>query len=85
VTKTGSATYDPAGREVRLTTVFESGLPGEAPARWVRVDRLHLVGADELAAHAEAAGLVVETLAGDYDLAALGPGAERAVLVARKA
>jgi SAM-dependent methyltransferase len=84
VTKTGSATYDPAVREVRLTAVFESGLPGEAPARWVRVDRLHLVGADELVALAEAAGLVLETLAGDYDLEPLGPGAERAVLVARR-
>ncbi|MFN8630269.1 MAG: methyltransferase domain-containing protein [Chloroflexota bacterium] len=84
VTKSGAAEYDAATGVVRLTTIFESGLPGEAPARWVRTDRLRLVGPDELAAVAEAAGLEVEELAGDYDLEPLGPGAERAVLVARK-
>ena len=52
--------------------------------RWVRVDRLRLVSPDELVSFAEAAGLVVETLAGDYDMNELEPGAERVVLVARK-
>ncbi len=83
VTKTASAIYDPASGVVRLTTIFEASAPGEAPARWVRVDRLRLVGPDELVAFAEAAGLVVETLAGDYDLGPLEGGAERVVLVAR--
>ena len=59
-------------------------MPGEAPVRWVRTDRLRLVNPDELAAHAEAAGLEVEALAGDYDLGELAPGAERVVLVARR-
>lgn len=85
VTKTGAAEYDAATRVVRLTTIFESGRPGEPPARWVRCDRLRLVGPDELAAFSEAAGLEVEELAGGYDLEPLGPGADRAVLVARKA
>jgi SAM-dependent methyltransferase len=85
VTKTASAILDPSTGVVRLTTIFEAGLPGEAPVRWVRVDRLRLAGPDELVAHAEAAGLVVETLAGDYDMGDLGPGAERIVLVARRA
>lgn len=84
VTKTGAAEYDAASGVVRLTTIFESGMPGEPAARWVRCDRLRLVGPDELAAFAEAAGLVVEELAGGYDLEPLGPGADRAVLVARK-
>ncbi len=84
VTKTGAAEFDAAIGAVSLTTIFETGLPGEPPARWVRTDRLRLVGPDELAAFAEGAGLVVEELAGGYDLGALGPGAERAVLVARK-
>jgi SAM-dependent methyltransferase len=84
VTKTGSAIYDPANGLVRLTTIFEEGVPGEAPARWIRVDRLRLAGPDELAAMAEAAGLVVETLAGDYDLEPMGPGSERAILIARR-
>ena len=74
----------PTTSVVRLTTIFEAGLPGEAPARWVRTDHLRLVNPDELAAYAESAGLQVETLAGDYDLGGLAPGAERVVLVARR-
>ena len=50
VTKTGSALYDPTTSSVRLTTVFEEGHEGEAPVRWVRVDRLRLVSPDELVA-----------------------------------
>ena len=82
--KTGSAVFDPGAGEVRLTTIFEEGVPGEAPRRWVRADRLRLAGPDDLVGFAEAAGLDVETLAGDYDLGPLTPGAERAVLVARR-
>ena len=52
--------------------------------RWVRRDRMRLVSADELRTFAEDAGLVVELLAGGYDLGALGPGSERAVLIAVK-
>ncbi len=84
VTKTGAAEYDAATGTVRLTTIFESGPPGEAPARWVRTDRLRLVGPDELASFAEAAGLVVEEVAGGYDLEPLGPGAERVLVIARR-
>jgi SAM-dependent methyltransferase len=84
VTKTGAAEYDAASGTVRLTTIFETGLPGEAPVRWVRTDRLRLVGPDELASFVEAAGLLVEELAGSYDLEPLGPGAERVLLIARK-
>ena len=56
---------------------------GEPPVRWVRVDRLRLVTPEELAGFAEAAGLEVETLAGDYDLGPLDGAAERVVMVAR--
>jgi hypothetical protein len=42
------------------------------------------VSPDELVSFAEGAGLVVETVAGDYDMNDLEPGAERVVLVARK-
>jgi hypothetical protein len=42
------------------------------------------VSADELVAFAEDAGLAVEVLAGGYGLEPLGPGSERAVLVAVK-
>ena len=84
VTKIGSAVFDQTAGVVRLTTIFEASLPGEAPVRWVRVDRLRLVSPDDLVGFAEAAGLVVETLAGDYDRGELAPGADRVVLIARR-
>jgi SAM-dependent methyltransferase len=84
VTKACSAQYDPTSSSVRLTTIFDEGRSGEPAVRWVRADRLRLVTPDELVVFAEAAGLVVETLAGDHELGALEPGAERVVLVARK-
>ncbi len=59
--------------------------PGEPAVRWVRRDRPPPGRRrTSWSAFAEAAGLEVETLAGDYDLEPLGPGAERAVLVARR-
>ena len=84
VTKTGSAIYDASSGVVRLTTIFDVSGAGGATVRWVRVDRLRLVGPDELVGFAEAAGLVVDALAGDYDLGPLELGAERVILVARR-
>jgi SAM-dependent methyltransferase len=82
VTKAGSAQHDAATGIIALTSLYEAGPQGASPVRWVRHDRLRLVGADELAGFAEDAGLRVEVIAGGYDLGALGPGSERAVLVA---
>lgn len=84
VTKSGSATHDSATGTISLTTIFEEGEQGQPPRRWVRSDRLRLVSADELVAFAEDAGLVVEVLAGGYGLEPMGPGSERAILVAVK-
>lgn len=84
VTKSCSALYDATIASVTLTTIFEEAAPGDPAVRWVRVDRLRLVSPDELASFAESAGLVVETLAGDYGLGDLAPGAERVVMVARR-
>lgn len=84
IAKLATAWYDGATRAVTLTTIFDEAAPGGAPARWTRVDALHLVSADELRSHAEDAGLIVEVVAGDYDLTPLGPGDDRAILVARK-
>ena len=84
VTKTGSAQYDAATGTIALTSIFEEGGQGSPPVRWVRTDRLRLVSADELVSFAEAAGLEVETLAGSYDLEPLGPGSDRAILVATR-
>jgi SAM-dependent methyltransferase len=84
VTKAASAAHDAASATVTLTTIFEEGGQGEPARRWVRRDRLRLVSADELRDFAEDAGLVVETMAGDYGLGPMGPGNDRAVLIATR-
>jgi SAM-dependent methyltransferase len=84
VVKLAAAWYDGATRAVTVTTIFDEAGPGEPPARWTRVDALRLISADELRVAAEDAGLIVEVVAGDYDLTPLGPGADRAILVARR-
>lgn len=84
VTKAGSAQHDAASATVTLTTIFEESGQGAAARRWIRRDRLRLVSADELRSFSEDAGLVVELLAGDYGLGPLGPGSERAILIAVK-
>jgi len=84
VTKAASAVHDAATGTVRLLAIYEEGSQGQPPARWLRQDLLRLVSADELRGFARAAGLIVEVIAGGYDLDPLAPGAERAVLVAVK-
>jgi len=84
VTKVASARYDQTSAVVDLTVIYEEGTPGGSPVRWIRHDPLRLVGAEELRAMAEDAGLVVEQVGGDYDLVPIGPGSERAILVARQ-
>jgi SAM-dependent methyltransferase len=84
VTKSASARHDAATGTVELTAIYEEGSPGEQAARWVRRDRIRLIGADELTAMATDAGLVVEALAGDRSLSPFGPGSERLVLIAER-
>lgn len=84
VTKTGSALHDAATGTIVLTAIFEAASGGGPTRRWIRQDRLRLIGADELAGFAEEAGLRVELVAGGYDLSPIGPGSERAVLVAER-
>jgi SAM-dependent methyltransferase len=84
VTKVATARYDATTAVVDLTSIYEEGRPGEPPSRWIRRDTLRLVGADELRANVEDAGLVVEQLAGSYDLEPLRAGSERAILIGRR-
>jgi SAM-dependent methyltransferase len=84
VTKTAAAQHDAASGIVNLTSIYEEGAQGASPARFVRRDALRLVSAEELRDFAESAGLVVETLAGGYDMEPLGPGSERAIIVSRR-
>ncbi len=83
VTKTAAAQHDAATQTVALTTIYEEGDPGEPAGRWVRRDVVRLVTVEELRAMAEAAGLAVELVAGGYDLEAIGPHDDRAVVIAR--
>jgi len=84
VTKVASAQHDAATASVTLTTIFEESGQGEPARRWVRRDRLRLVSVDELRGFAEDAGLAIEMLAGDYEMGLLGPGSERAIMLAVK-
>lgn len=84
VTKTGSAIHDAATGTIMLTGVYEEARQGEPVRRWIRQDTLRLISADELAAFAEEAGLRVELMAGGYDLTPIGPGSERALLIAER-
>lgn len=82
VTKLVAARHDAASGTVELTAIHDEGPPGAPPVRWIHRDRLRLVSPDELREAAEAAGLEVEVLAGDYDLAPLESGGGRAIVVA---
>jgi SAM-dependent methyltransferase len=84
VTKTTSALYEPTHDVVELTAFYEEGESGSPARRWIREDRLLLVRPADLSEMAEAAGLVVETMAGSYDLRPLVNHDERAILVARR-
>lgn len=84
VTKAGSAIHDASAGTIALTSLFEASRQGEPTRRWVRSDRLRLVSADELVDLMEDAGLVVEQVAGDYELGHLGPSTERAIVIATK-
>ncbi len=81
VTKTAAARHDASGR-VDLTAIYEESEQGGPVRRWVREDRLRLVGPAELVALAEAAGMRVDTLAGDYDLRSYEPGDDRGIVLA---
>jgi SAM-dependent methyltransferase len=84
VTKMLSALHDAATATVLLTSIYDEGQPGAPVVRWIRRDALRLVGSGELVDLARSAGFEIEALAGDYGLEPLGPGAQRAVLLARR-
>ena len=84
VAKTAAAQHDSATGTIALTTFFDEGEPGEAAVRWFRRDVVRLTSADEQRALAEAAGLVVELVAGGYDLEPRGPHDDRLILLARR-
>jgi len=84
VTKSAAAQHEPASGHVNLTVIYDEGEQGGSVRRWLREDRLCLLNAVDLRSLAESAGLVVEVMAGDYDLNTLSGHDERAILVARR-
>ena len=84
VTKTASAEHEPTRGIVDLTAIYDEGEQGGPIRRWVRHDRLRLLSPDELSDMAEDAGLIVEVLAGSYDLEPLVNHDERVILIARR-
>ena len=84
VVKMASAQHEPSSGHVELTVVYQEIELGGLSRIWTRTDRLRLINAEDLAFLAESAGLEVEVVAGNYDLEALGPHDERAILIARR-
>jgi SAM-dependent methyltransferase len=84
VAKVDVARHDPATGHVEMFTWFDAWPTDGGPvSRVSRSDHVRLVTAGELATMAEAAGLTVEAIEGDHAGGPFGPGAERAVLLAR--
>ncbi len=83
VSKTTSALHDPATQLALVTTFFDAWSDGEPARRSMRRDRISFVGAYELVAVAEQAGLRVETMAGDHALGPFDADSERIILVCR--
>ena len=84
VAKYVSATYDGATAIVELRSLFDEWSPADGVVhRGERVDRLRLIGQEELIRLAAEAELAVDQLAGDYQLTPFGAGSERVVLIAR--
>lgn len=84
VVKTVAARHNPAQETVELTAVYEEGEQGKPARRWVRQDLLRLVGAEDLAEMALAAGLEIESMAGTYELDPLADHDDRVILIARR-
>jgi len=84
VAKVDAARHDPSTGHVEMFTWFDTWSADGGPvSRISRTDHVRLVTAGELATMAEAAGLRVEAIEGDHVGGPFGPGAERAVLLAR--
>ena len=84
VTKLATGRHEPGSDRLLLTTTFDEERAGEPPVRWRRDDILRLVEPDELLDFVADAGLVAEAVGGDPEMAPLGPGADRVVVVGRR-
>jgi SAM-dependent methyltransferase len=90
VAKQSSARYDSATRTAHITTFFDAwrDVSGEDDAtsgatRTSREDSATFLSVDELVSFAADAGLEVETIAGDYEMALFAAHSDRVVMVCR--
>lgn len=88
VAKTTSARYSAATRTADITTFFDAWRQGDdereaTPRRVMRRDRISFLTATELVRLARDAGLVPDTLAGDYELGPLADDGDRLILICR--
>ena len=85
VTKAGSAQHDAATGDRHLDHDLRGGRPGRpGPALGPARRAAPRVGRRAARRSPRTPGWIVELLAGDYDLGPLGPGSERAILIAVK-
>lgn len=84
VAKSTAARYDSATRTASVTSLFDAWRDGEAPNRVARQDMITFVSADELVRFATDAGLIVDTIASDYEMGLFAVGSDRVVMVCRR-
>ena len=84
VAKTTSARYQPAARRAEITSFFDAWRDTEAPRRTMRTDLINFLSADELVSLAEAAGLKLDQLSGEYEMGDFAADSDRVVMVYRK-
>jgi hypothetical protein len=83
VSKTTSARYQSAARRATVTSFFDAWHDGEGPRRTMRHDTVSFISAAELGSLAEAAGLRVDQVAGDYEMGDFAADSDRVVMVCR--
>jgi SAM-dependent methyltransferase len=83
VTKRVSATYEPATRIAQITTFFDEWRGGKIAATTMRRDTSSFLAKDEIERYAQGAGLIVDTIAGDYEMGQFAADSERVVMVCR--
>jgi SAM-dependent methyltransferase len=81
VSKTTAARYDSATRTAYVTSFFDEWRATNSPTRTIRQDTVTLVSVDELEQYARDAGLIVDTIGGDYEMGHFAPDSERVVMV----
>jgi SAM-dependent methyltransferase len=83
VSKSSSAHYFPATATATIHAIFDAWSQGGPARRISRRDDVCFIGATELVALVERAGLSVEIAAGDYTMGERVPDTDRIVLVGR--